>query len=93
MRDFTNIPALSPCWQDHEEWNPRLDKLIQRAANLLDHVSEIEALDKIVGEGATMEEAVNAVRAGAILHEHRPKREAPPSIVEALSRDRHHRKG
>jgi hypothetical protein len=59
---------------DHFETNPRIDKMIVRAANLLGHVSETETLDKLVGEGATMEEAVLAVRAGAILAEHR---EAP----------------
>ena len=71
MRDFTNIPPISPNAQAHIEWEPRIDRMIQRAARLLDHVSEIEALDKLVGEGATMAEAVNAVRAGAILNEHR----------------------
>lgn len=71
MRDFTHIPPFSPCAQDHVEWEPRIDRMIQRAANLLGHVSEIEALDKLVGDGATMDEAVNAVRAGAILNDAR----------------------
>ncbi len=71
MRDFTHIPPFSPCAQDHVEWEPRIDRLIQRAARLLGHVSEVEAVDTLVGEGATLEEAVNAVRAGAILSEAR----------------------
>jgi hypothetical protein len=71
MRDFTNIPPISPNVQAHIEWEPRIDKMIQRAANLLGHVSEIEALDKLVGEGATLEEATNAIRAGTILYEAR----------------------
>jgi hypothetical protein len=71
MRDFSNIPTLSPCWHDHEEWVPRIDDMIKRAANLLLWYSETEVLDKLVGEGATFVEALNAVRAGAILDEHR----------------------
>jgi len=71
MRDFSNIPTLSPCWHDHEEWDPRTDNLIKRAAHLLSHVSETEALDTLVSEGATFVEALNAVRAGTILDEHR----------------------
>lgn len=71
MRDFSNIPTLSPCWHDHQEWAPRIDDMIKRAANLLLWYSETETLDKLVNEGATLEEAVNAVRAGAILGEDR----------------------
>jgi len=82
MRDFTNIPPWSPCPQDHVEWEPRVDRLIQRAAHLLGFVSEIETLDKLVGEGATLGEATNAVRAGAILAEHRTPR--VPSVVDML---------
>lgn len=77
MRDFTNIPPFSPCGQDHVEWEPRIDRMIQRAANLLSHVSEIEAVDKLVGEGATLGEATNAVRAGVILNEARQVQTKP----------------
>ena len=87
MSDIPDIRMIPPwtLWPHlHEDYNDRTSKLILRAANLLGHVSEIEALDKLVGEGATMEEAVNAVRAGAILDEHRPRRQAPPSIIDTL---------
>jgi len=82
MRDFSNIPPWSPCPQDHVEWEPRIDQMIGRASRLLDHVSEIEALDKLVDEGASLGEATNAIRAGAILNEDRSPR--VPSIVDAL---------
>ena len=71
MRDFSNIPTLSPCWQDHEEWDTKVDDMIKRAANLLLWHKETEVLDMLLKEGATMAEAVNAVRAGAILDEDR----------------------
>ena len=67
MRDFTCIPRISPCAADHVEWQPRIDQMIVRAANLLEHVSEIEAVDKLVNDGATPEEATTVIRAGAIL--------------------------
>jgi hypothetical protein len=72
MRDFTNIPPWSPCPWEHEERDSLTDRMIMRAANLLNHLSETETLDKLVSEFCVpLEKAVNAVRAGAILNEHR----------------------
>lgn len=76
MRKFVNIPPGSPCPFVHEEWNPTMDQMIQRAAHKLNFVSEEDAAASLVGEGCKPEQAFLAVKAAVILSEDRRKARA-----------------
>jgi len=53
---------------DHIENDPRVERFIQLAARLAtEDASEDEIVNALLNEGALMHEAVNAMRAGAIL--------------------------
>jgi hypothetical protein len=70
MRNFNFIPFFTPCPLEHEELDPRVERFILGAARrLAAGTSETDVVAELVADGALEHEAVNAVRAGAILNE------------------------